>query len=214
MSSWRARWPFAKPRLEKADFQVLFEDPIMTSRKPEEGNTPELSRLVTEEALARGAYSLDIEASEDERAALARRFGLLGIDRLKATVSLKSRGEEVLLDGQLEADVTQACVVSLDPVHSTIASRFSVRYMSPDDFADHVADEDEEAFLDPEAEDIEPLPDHGIDVGEVVSQYLMLALDPYPRREGTDLGAVGSEGDDTEARENPFSVLKKLQDRG
>ena len=186
----------------------------MTSRSPVEGETPELSRLVTEEALARGAFTLDIDASGDERAALARRFGLLAVDQLTANVSLESQGREILLEGSLEAEVSQACVVTLDPVHSTIASRFSVRYMSPDDFAEHMIGEEEEAFLDPESEDIEPLPDHGIDVGEVVSQYLMLALDPYPRKAGMDLGAVGSGSADAEARENPFAVLKKLQDRG
>src|SRR6056297_1320009 len=59
-----------------------------------------------------------IAADEGERAALAERFGLRGIGRLAATVRLRRRkgGRLVLVDGTLSADVTQDCVVTLEPL--------------------------------------------------------------------------------------------------
>lgn len=182
----------------------------------------ELCRPVPLEALATRSVTVEINATEAERRALAARFGILSVDRLKARVTLSPEGEEVILEGEIEAAVSQACVVTLEPVESSIASRMSVRYMSREDFAEHIGTEltgdDEEDFLtsgaDDMAEDLEPLPAREIDVGEVVAQYLALALDPYPRKAGVAPGAADRQAGEDETRDNPFSVLKKLQDRG
>jgi hypothetical protein len=45
-------------------------------------------------------------------------------------------------------------------------------------------------FLD-ESEDPEPVIDGKIDAGELVAQYLSLAIDPYPRLEGEEYGGEG-----------------------
>ncbi len=149
--------------------------------------TPEFSRIVTLDDLAHGPVTLAYSANEAERAALARRFGLVAVGRLEVRVTITPAGEAVLLDGEVEGAVTQACVVTLEPIDSTIASRLSVRYISPDAFAAEVGGEDEEEALGAESEDIEPLPEHGIDVGEVAAQYLALSLEAYPRKEGVAL---------------------------
>ena len=68
----------------------------------------------------------------------------------------------------------------------------------------------DEVLIDLDAEDPpEPVVDGGVDIGEVVTEHLALALDPYPRREGARMRVgdwAGSEGDSS-----PFAVLKSLK---
>jgi uncharacterized metal-binding protein YceD (DUF177 family) len=134
---------------------------------------PEFSRAVEVSRLGAGGADHDIIADERERAGLARRFGLLALDRLEARVALRRvAGGMIRLEGALLADVVQESVVTLDPVASRIEEEFSLLYGSADD---------DPAALDPEAEIVEPLKHGRIDLGEAVAQQLSLAIDPYPR---------------------------------
>jgi uncharacterized metal-binding protein YceD (DUF177 family) len=133
----------------------------------------EFSRPV-EVARLGGAVAIhDIVAEAAERAGLARRFGLLALDRLAARVELRrAPGGMVRLEAELSADVVQASVVTLDPVRSRVEDRFTLIYGAADD---------DPGSLDPGAETVEPIRDGRIDLGEAVAQQLSLALDPYPR---------------------------------
>ena len=89
---------------------------------------PEFSRTVALTDLAGGEIRIDAEAGE--RAALARRLGLVALDSLDATVRLvvKEGGDVVRLRGTLRADVTQSCVVTLEPVRSSVEVPFERHY--------------------------------------------------------------------------------------
>jgi len=176
---------------------------------------PEFSRLVRlEEIAASGGLTEEIRASAEECARLAARFGLLKLENLKAEVTLRMvAGAAVLVTGRLEAQVSQACVVTLEPVASKVVSQFAVRYISSG-LAEGVPEE--ELDLDFAEEDVEPLAGDTIDIGEVVAQYLALALDPYPRKAGAEYAAGGKDGvAEVESKElNPFAILKNLKERG
>jgi uncharacterized metal-binding protein YceD (DUF177 family) len=148
--------------------------------------SPELSRRVELARLGSRVAVYRIAASAEERSALARRFDLLGIDLLEAEVQLERLGQaEVRLNGTLNAEVVQACVVTLDPVASTLSERFSMRFGA----------EDPQARVTVALEDelIEPIEDDAIDIGEAIAQQLALLLDPYPRVPGASLGEVPSD---------------------
>ncbi|MBL8702486.1 MAG: DUF177 domain-containing protein [Alphaproteobacteria bacterium] len=127
-----------------------------------------------------------IEATPTECAALAKRFGLVRLDRLAAT------GEAVLgsagrwqLTGSLEAAVVQTCVVSLDPFTAEIRDGFELVFAPAEDA-------EEKAEIDVGDADDEPLPADGrLDVGEIVAQQLSLALDPFPRKPGVHWEGAG-----------------------
>lgn len=181
----------------------------MTHEKPPEA---EFSRPVTIESLADEELSREIEADASERAALAKRFGLLALDRLIATVRLKRlRGSTIRVEGRFVADVVQTCVVTLEPVASHIAEDFTVTFAP-------AAETGEEAELDlsPWAEDLpEPLDGESIDIGETVAQFLALALDPYPRRQGVAFEAADFPGLTPEgASGGPFAALATLRKNG
>jgi uncharacterized metal-binding protein YceD (DUF177 family) len=116
----------------------------------------------------------EIAATEAERAALARRFSLLTLDRLEAEVGLRTLpGGMVRLSASFTAEIVQSCVVTLEPVPGRIAEEFTLLYGDVDDAR--------EVVLDGEAETVEPFAGDRIDIGEAVAQQLSLALDPFPR---------------------------------
>lgn len=185
--------------------------------------TAEFSRIVLTEQLEQGEVSETISAREDERQALAARFGLVSLDSLRADVALArvGHGPIVRVEGRLFADVVQTCVVSLEPVKNRIEEDFVIHYApetrgenrgeghgkgQPRTIELRLDEDDEEDFP-------EPLVGGRIDIGETVAQHLALALDPYPRKPGIRLEDVIAPGKGVsigEASENPFAVLARL----
>lgn len=70
-----------------------------------------------------------IEADEAERTALARRFDLVSIARLEATVTFEVDGAEIAAAGTLEADVVQSCAVSGDDLAVAIREPLAFRFV-------------------------------------------------------------------------------------
>lgn len=169
---------------------------------------PELSRLVPVDKLVEGEVHEAIIANAEERAALARRFGLLALDRLEARLRLDHGGESLIrVTGRFEAEVIQACVVSLEPVHNLLEEAFSALYTLAPAPVEH------DIVIDPETEEPpEPAGPRGIDLGEAVAQQLALALDPYPRAPGAKLAAIAANEASGGPEENySFAVLKTLK---
>ncbi len=161
---------------------------------------PEFSRPVDIARLPQGEASYDIAANPAERAALARRFGLLALDRLEARVRLsRLAGGFLRLSAELSADVTQSCVVTLEPVAARVEDEFTLLYGGTEEGS-------EDVVLGGDVELVEPLPDGPLDIGEAVAQQLSLALDPYPRAPG-----VVADGP-REALASPFAALAKRRE--
>ncbi len=176
--------------------------------------TPEFSRLVLADSVQRGEVVEVIEADEAERRALAERFELEEIKRLKATLRLKRvRGEDMVrVTGALEADVVQTCIVTLDPVHNTVHDSFEGLF-APESLVPEPAEEMEFDASILEEDIIEPFVNGRIDIGELTAQHLSLALDPYPRCPGIELPVMveQEEEEEEEARPNPFAALERLK---
>jgi uncharacterized metal-binding protein YceD (DUF177 family) len=173
----------------------------------------EFSRPVPLQDLGETEFSRDIEATAAERAALAERLGLLSLDRLTAESRLRREGGGLVrVEGSFQASLTQACVVTLEPVASDLAGSFSLLYSEDPDAAASAG----EVLVELDQEDPpDPVPPGGIDLGEAVAEQLALALDPYPRVEGAEFQRSGG-GDDRsgpESGNSPFAVLESLKGR-
>ncbi len=180
---------------------------------------PEFSRPIVVSGLAGGVMRVELSARAGERDALARRFGLLGLDRLEARVSLRREdaaggGWSLHVEGELEAAVRQTCVATLEPFASDIHDTFAVVYTvgaRPTGTTETVVDPDE---MDPP----DPLEGDSLDLGELVAQHLALALDPYPRAPGAPPPDEVLRPDDKRAttgpapEASPFSALRDLRD--
>lgn len=173
--------------------------------------TPEFSRPVDVERLPAEGRSLTVSATPEERAALAKRFDLQGIETLAAeiTVAPFAGGDMVRLTGHLQARVTQTCVVSLQPVHNALDERFELNYsFGPPPVLPR------EMELDADAEEPpEPVVGGSIDVGEAVAEQLALALDPFPRAPGAVLDVPAGIEVEGPEKANPFGVLAELRSK-
>ena len=169
---------------------------------------PEFSRPVRIDTIGEAPRAMDIAAEESERAALARRFGLLDLAGLEATLTLSRRGEEIAVHGSLVAAVTQACVATAEPVAADLKAPFDILFRPHPDPA---AAEDEVELSESEM-DVVFHDGAGIDVGEAVAETLALALDPYPRAPDAD-EALKAAGVKSEEEAGPFAALAGLRDK-
>jgi uncharacterized metal-binding protein YceD (DUF177 family) len=175
---------------------------------------PEFSVEVALDDLPDEGASYRLSADEAAREALSKRFGLVGLGRFDAEVTLNwvKRGKVLALTGHVSADVVQSCVVTLEPVPATVEEDIGITFARDVDAAAEVIDPDE----------AEPLEGEILDIGEIVSEELSLALDPYPRSPNIDPAALALgpgasymtedeavEGDS--AKNRPFEVLAGLR---
>jgi uncharacterized metal-binding protein YceD (DUF177 family) len=166
-------------------------------------NILEFSRLIDVHRLRPAGGAYEIAAAPAERAALAKRFELLTLDRLEARVQLTPIAAGFYrLSAALQADLTQACVVTLEPVKSHITEEFVLLYGA--------IDEQKEVVLDDDSETIEPIEGGMIDIGEAVAQQLSLALDPFPRAPGAPAPS-DQPPPESQRLASPFAVLAKLR---
>ncbi len=144
-------------------------------------------------------------ADEIERAAIARRLGLLALDSFEAKASVARSGEEVRLTGELKAIATQACVASGDPVPARIDEPFNILFRPEPTTAP-----DEDIELSGEELDVTFHDGREIDLGLALSDSLALALDPYPRSAHA-ADVLKEAGVLSEGEAGPFAALAALK---
>ena len=163
----------------------------------------EFSRPVDHRRIARPHQM--IEASEAERKALAKRFGLVSIDRLEAELDLEAAGEVVNVTGRLRAAIVQSCAVSGDDLPVSVDEPVAIRFVPERAF-----DPDEEIELEEEDCDEIEYADHIFDLGEAVAQSLSLAIDPYLTGPNAEV-ARKEAGLLDENASGPFAALAALK---
>ena len=150
-------------------------------------------------------------ADEAERAAIARWSGIVSLETFAARVEIaKLAPNRFGLSFLLTANVTQACVVTLEPVKSRMERRFN-RELQFHGSARHrsaVADSPPELVLDSEEEGPEELESLHYDLAGPVLEEFVLSLEPYPRCQGVEFSAQTPTQD---RPESPFAVLKALK---
>jgi uncharacterized metal-binding protein YceD (DUF177 family) len=169
---------------------------------------PEFSRTIRVDTLGEARRGLSIEAEEAERAALARRFGLIGIGRLAADLTLRRQGAEVAMEGRLTANVTQACAATGAPLDAAIEAPFALVFRPQPE----PVGRDEEIELGAAELDVIFYDSAWIDVGEAVAETLLLSLDPYRRAPGAEQ-ALKAAGVRSEEEAAPFGALAGLRDK-
>jgi uncharacterized metal-binding protein YceD (DUF177 family) len=151
---------------------------------------------------------LEVDAPEPVRAEIAGLAGLRELGRLSAVFDLTRRSAGVRVTGNVSARVGQTCVVTLEPVESDIDEpvdlRFAPRPVAPasaksETVAAHTSDEDPP----------EPLFGDELDLGAIATEFLLLGIDPYPRKPGAEFAPV--KADDASAK--PFAALEALKKR-
>ena len=173
-------------------------------------SVPEFSRCYRIDTLGSAPRAVSIEAGEEERAALARRFALAGIAALSADAELSRSGDRVVAQGVVRASVTQSCVATGEPVDSAIEEPFRIVF-SPHPQA---SGPEEEVELSEGELDTVFYDGGAVDLGEAAAETMSLALDPFPRSPAAEAAlrkaGVKSE-EEARVEASPFAGLVALK---
>ena len=171
--------------------------------------TPETSFLVDLPVAAKSNKTLSYSTSTGHRRAVAKRLDALEITEFKTTfVVHKKRSGVYLVQGHINANLSQPCVRTLNPVPAIIDEKFEVTFMREEIFEKTGQDEGE-------IDDIEIMGIEPVDLGEIAIQYLSLAMDPFPTSEGEIEAGKPGEGvaiiseEAFREKPSPFAQLKK-----
>jgi uncharacterized metal-binding protein YceD (DUF177 family) len=148
---------------------------------------------------------MDIEADAAVRAAVAAAAGVNEVPRLTASFDVARHGRDGLrVFGTVSARVHQTCVVTLEPVENELEEHVDLVFVP----ATALGPSGSEVNLGAEAiEPPETLIDGVVDLGAVAAEFLMLGIDPYPRKPG----AVFEPPQNADAGSHPFAALAALR---
>ena len=172
--------------MEKVDKASVWSVPVVVADLPDEGKR------------------FDLSADAAAREAVARLANLREVSALDATFDVSRRGAGVQVSGEVRARVGQTCVVSLEPMENAVSETVDLLYLPSD------AATEEPRRRKKDEDPPEPLVNGVIDLGAVATEFLILGLDPYPRKAGAAFATAAVEEPAT-ARENPFKVLEALK---
>ena len=144
---------------------------------------------------------VELSADESVRTALAEAAGVNALTRLDATFDLTRRGRTRLhVVGGVTATVRQTCVITLEPISNEVNERIDLVFAPAD------APAAEEVPIEA-ADPPEPIVDGVVDLGAVATEFLILGIDPYPRKPG----AVFEVPQTADRETTPFAALAALK---
>jgi len=158
---------------------------------------------------------LVLTPSETERRAIAQWLEIEALDSLKASVTIQRLGENhYSYAAKFEADVVQACVVTLEPVRAHVSGDYrrelrvkprvpSARRKKPTPEPQAI-----DVSLGDDDEGPELIDGPIIDLAAPLLEEVSLALDPYPRAPGV---VFEPPVEPEIASDSPFAVLKQLK---
>jgi uncharacterized metal-binding protein YceD (DUF177 family) len=165
---------------------------------------PEFSRPERLDTIGERERIVEIAATEDERAGLAKRFALLSITRLDARLGIKRTDSGIVVKGRVTGAAVQACSVTDEPLDTQIDEPVALL------FVDQLVSEGDEVELSDDALDTVAIEGGTIDLGEAAADTLALAIDPFPRgpNAAAALAAAGVISEDEFRPANAFSDLR------
>jgi hypothetical protein len=165
---------------------------------------------------AETGHHVTISADADARAAIAAVAGLRALPRLDASFDVTRQGADGLhVAGRISATVGQSCVVTLEPLTNEVEEDIDLVFAPPGPPVEHkpVDDDDSENSTGRVRHNLdgpEPLIGGVVDLGALAIEFLILGLDPYPRKPG----AVFEPPQQVKPDPGPFAALAGLATKG
>lgn len=161
--------------------------------------------------ISANAVTVRLSANADELAGIARLWKVNAVNSLTSELQIaRWKKDGVRIRGHANATITQNCVVTLDPIESTLSEDIEQIFVPEGSrLARMVLDERGEMILDPDGDDIpETFVGDTIDAGAVICEILALAIDPYPRKPGAEFKGHIESTEKDDVKPSPFAVLK------
>jgi uncharacterized metal-binding protein YceD (DUF177 family) len=155
----------------------------------------------------------ELIADESQRAAIARFAGLSSIESFKGSFQVApTSGNGAIVTGQIDAEITQPCVVTLEPVHEHLSVPVERRFLLE---APQNGDIHDELLADVFEEDPPESYDGLIDLWQIAIEALVLNFNPFPRADDADEFLADATGEDeAPTADSPFSALTALKKKG
>ena len=157
---------------------------------------------------------VSVEASERERAWLARQAGAESVGSFRADLMVNRwQRDGVKLTGTLRATLVQSCIVTLEPVESHISETIERTFVpATSKLAKPRLNSDGEWLLDAEGADPpDVLESDTLDIWEILLEHFLLAVEPFPRAEGAIFAQAEELDVEGDRKPSPFAVLGKLK---
>jgi Large ribosomal RNA subunit accumulation protein YceD len=149
----------------------------------------------------------ELEADAATRAAIAKSAGLRALPRLQASFDVSRHGADGLhVVGRVQATIGQECVVSLDPIDNEVEETVELIFVAGATPGAGDAPGRETMEIG-DVEPPEPLLDDTVDLGAIATEFLLLGIEPYPRKPD----AVFQEPAIEDESEHPFAALAALR---
>ena len=171
------------------------------------------SRFARVDALPREGQVITIEATPAEREELASFYRLPAIAALTAMLRLDPWGRGgARVTGAVHGDLTQICVVSLEPFPAIVDEDVDVRFaLQTVANPRSTAAQETETFSLADEDEPDPVIDGKIDLGALAAEFFALGLDPYPRKPGA---VSDKERTNSEPADSPFAALAQRDKDG
>lgn len=173
---------------------------------------PLVLRLLTSDVAPAGTHAA-LTADAEALATLAKIADVPAVAALRAEFVVRPWGRDgFAIEGRVTAELTQSCVVSLEPVPGRVDETVSLKLAPPEALAKWEEKHDEEGGidLDLDADVPEALEGGVIDLGAVALEHFLVGIDPYPRKEGAVFDADAAGVGDGRAQLSPFAALARL----
>lgn len=166
---------------------------------------------------------MQIKADLTECSAIADQFQLESVQDYIATLTVRLQGrDDYHITGQIDAEVTQLCGISLSPVTYHLSETVDVLFSTNPDRWEQEIDLEKEPekavelsnFIDEEAvEPADPVIDGYIDLGRLLMEYFSLGLNPYVRASDAPFSMPDQMVKDLE-KASPFAKLSEIKING
>lgn len=149
----------------------------------------------------------ELAADEETRARVAKLAALRALPRLQASFDVMRQGAHGLrVKGNVSATVGQTCVVTLDSIENEIEEEVDLAFALASELPPE-AEDDVAASGGVKRQAPEPLIGGIVDLGAIATEFLILGIDPYPRKAGAKFEPPAAD----DAKANPFAALAALK---
>lgn len=158
------------------------------------------------EDIAETGKHFEMAADQPVRSAVAAAAFVPGISRLEATFDVEKSGSDGLrVTGTVRGTVEQVCSITLEPMTSEVSETVDLTFRPA--AQTQAARRSSRHGADMADDESEVLVDGRIDLGAIATEFLILGIDPYPRKQGAVFAGPPPAGE----KSSPFEVLARLK---
>ncbi len=147
-------------------------------------------------------------ADEEQRQTLTKVLDLVHLDRFEVSYDIAAvAAGKFRVRGELQARLTQYCVISFEPVTSKVETPFDAMFWPQEAVTAWFAQQD--MAEDGGRDEPEPYEGGELDLGQFFYELLATSIDPYPRKSGVEFRQPDPV--ETGKEDHPFAILKQLK---